>query len=104
MDAIEKEARRAFALAINLYESKLRPDANHVEFSFVAGHYYELRASLNGYTFAGRYDSTHKNSDLFVDVTITEVIHPDDSKTCPHFDYSASKQDLGDNYAHLYDG
>lgn len=102
MDAIEYEARRAFALAINCLKSELRPDANEVEFNFVTGHHYELRASVKGHTFVGSYDSTQENADLFVDVIVTKVTHPDDSQTCPHFEYSASKKDLGDNYAQLY--
>ncbi len=103
MDAIENEVRRAFALAINLYNHELRPDASEFGFDLIRGHHYELRASVGGYTFIGRYYSAQENSEILVDVTIREVIHPDTSKRYPHFHHSANKaNELGDNYAERY--
>jgi len=104
MDAIENEARRAFALAINCLYSNLRPDAEQVEFNYVHGQHYELRMSVDGYAIVGSYDSGQENADLFVEVLIVEVAKPDGTKTQPNFEYSASKSELGENYAELYEG
>lgn len=101
---IEITVRRAFALAINLHNAAIRPDANDIEFDFIGGHTYELRALVGGYTFIGRYDSTHDNQDLMVEVTLTEVVAPDSKITYPNFTHDPFLSDLGDNYADLYGG
>ena len=103
MDAIEKEARRAFALTINIHNYALRPDAEKVEFNFVTGHRYELRMSVEGQTFAGQYDSTHENADLWVEIELVEVIASDGTKSYPNLKCTPFKSELGDNYADAYD-
>lgn len=104
MDEIENTARRAFVLAINCYNSELRPNADAVEFNFIASHHYELRISVDGYTCIGSYDSRHENQDLMVEVVLTEVIAPDGSKTRPHLKHDPFLSELGENYAELYGG
>jgi|GEM_PF-5349146 len=102
-DDVENIVRRAFALAINTYDRKRRPDAYNVDFNFVRSSYYELSTTVDGYKFIGSWYS-NADTEPLVQVVLEKVIAPDGSVTLPNFWHRDFKSDLGPEYKSLYDG
>lgn len=107
-DTIEEWARRAFALAINCHTIKhdktaLRPNANEVEFNFVGHRHYELRIEVGGSTYVGGWES-YDGEEPPIKVVIEKVFAPDGTTSYPNFEYIAFWDELGPDYAKLYEG